>query len=55
MRNRRLLRSSIDKFSDVVGMEYDERSVPRPKLPKDGDGYVGVEADGDADLCRVVR
>ena len=49
MRNRRSLRLSIDKFSDVVGKEFDERLVIPPRLAANGCGSPGVKYDGDAD------
>ena len=49
MRNRRSLRLSIDKFSDVVGKDFDERLVLPPRLATTGGGSPGVKSDGDAD------
>jgi len=49
MRNRRSLRLSIDKFSDVVGKEFDERLVLPPRLATSGSGSPGVKFDGDTD------
>jgi hypothetical protein len=49
MRNRRSLRLSIDKFSDVVGKEFDERLVLPPRLTTSGSRSPGVKSDGDAD------
>ena len=49
MRNRRSLRLSIDKFSDVVGKDFDERLVLRPILSKNDAGSPGVKSDGDTD------
>lgn len=49
MRNRRSLRLSIDKFSDVVGKELDERLVMPPRLAKEDSGSPGVKPEGDAD------
>ena len=56
MRNRRSLRLSIDKFSDVVGKEFDERLVRPPRLAKNEGGSLGVRPDRDVeDVTRLSK
>ena len=54
MRNRRSLRLSIDKFSDVVGKEFDERLMIPPRLAKNGDGSLAEVRDVE-DVTRLSK